>query len=78
MVVDPAERADITPVPETIVATEVLELVQDPPLTVELKLAVEPAHTALLPLIVPAEAAALMVTKRVAVALAQPPVPVTV
>jgi hypothetical protein len=74
----PAATPVTTPVVALTEAMAELEELQDPPLTDEVNEAVEPIQSELVPLIVPAEAAALMVTKRVAVALAQPPVPVTV
>ena len=61
-----------------MVAIDVLELLQVPPVTVELNVEVPPAHIVVVPLIVPAVGVEFTVTVRVAVALAQPPVPVTV
>ena len=60
------------------VATAVLLDVQVPPLTVEAKVVVVPTHIACVPDKVPADGAAVTVTVLVAVASAQPTVPVTV
>ena len=53
-------------------------LVQDPPVMVDEKADVPLTHMPWFPLSVPAVGAAVTVTERMAVALAQPPVPVTV
>jgi hypothetical protein len=74
----PADIPEITPVDELMVATEVDDDVQVPPVTVELNVDVPPTQIALLPLSVPAEGGAVTVTVRVAVAFAQPPDPATV
>ena len=74
----PATTPVTTPVDELTVATDVLELVHVPPLTVEESVEVPAEHIAVVPLIVPAEGAAVTVTVLVAVAFEQPPVPVTV
>ena len=61
-----------------IVATAVLPDVQAPPDTVEANVVVPLEQTVCVPLKVPAVGAAVTVTVLVAVAFAQPPVPVTV
>ena len=77
MVAVPAERAVTSPVDELMVATDVLEDCQLPPVAVDVKLEVDPIHSAWVPLSVPALGGAVTVTDRVAVAVAQPPVPAT-
>jgi hypothetical protein len=74
----PAATPVTTPEEALTVATLVLELDQVPPLTVELNVEVPLTQKLVVPLMVPAVGGALTVTVRVAVALAQPPVPVTV
>ena len=61
-----------------MVATPVALLVQLPPVNVDAKVVVPATQTVWVPLRVPADGAAVMVTARVAVAFAQPPEPVTV
>ena len=61
-----------------MVATPVALLVQLPPVIVDVKVVVPATQAVWVPLRVPADGAAVMVTVRVAVAFAQPPVPVTV
>jgi len=78
IVATPAATPVTTPVFETTVAIEVLLDVHDPPATVDVKVRVAPIHTVCVPLRVPAVGNAVMVIALVAVALAQPPVPVTV
>ncbi len=78
MVVLPPATPVTTPVPATTVATDVLSEDQLPPGCVELNVVVEPAQTVCVPLKVPALGGVVTVTVRVAVALEQPPVPVTV
>ena len=72
----------VTPVTRPEVALTVaiagVLLDQDPPVTVDAKIDVPFTQIPWLPLRVPAEGAAVTVTVRVAVALAQPPVPTTV
>ena len=74
----PADTPVTSPVEALMVATPVALLVQLPPETEDVKVVVLEAQILWLPLRVPADGAALMLTVRVAVALAQPPVPVTV
>ena len=78
MIAVPAVTPLTTPVEAFTVAMLVALLDQLPPLTVELKVVVLFAQTSCVPLSVPAVGAAVTVTERVAVALAQPPVPTTV
>ena len=78
MVAVPAATPVTRPVEALIVATPVALLDQLPPETVEAKVVVPETQTVWVPLRVPAEGAAVTVTVRVAVALAQPPVPTTV
>ena len=59
-----------------MVATEVLLLVQVPPVITSDKLVVDPGHTVVVPVMVPAVAAELTVIR--AVALALPQIPETV
>ena len=74
----PAPTPVISPLVEFTVATAVLLLDHVPLEAVDVKVVVPPTHTAWFPLRVPAEGGAVTVTVRVAVALAQPPVPATV
>ena len=74
----PADTPVTSPVEALMVATPVALLVQLPPETEDVKVVVLEAQILWLPLRVPADGAAVMLTVRVAVALAQPPVPVTV
>ena len=78
MVAVPAVKPVTNPVVALTVAMLVALLDQLPPLTVELKVVVLFAQTSCVPLSVPAVGAAATVRERVAVALAQPPVPTTV
>ena len=78
MVAVPAVKPVTNPVVALTMAMLVSLLDQLPPLTVELKVVVLFAQTSCVPLRVPAVGTAVTVTERVAVALAQPPVPVTV
>jgi hypothetical protein len=67
-----------TPVEALTTATLVLLLVQLPPLTVDANVVVAPTNTVCVPDNVPVVGGAETVTVLVAVASAQPPVPVTV
>jgi hypothetical protein len=78
MVAVPALTPVITPEALLIVATAILEEVQVPPAEVDKKVVVSPTQIAWFPERVPAIGAAVTVTVRVAVTLAQPPVPKTV
>jgi hypothetical protein len=78
MVATPVATPVTTPVDELIVAMLVLLEDHVPPDTVDVKELVAPIQMAWLPLRVPADGRAVMVITRVAVAFAQPPVPVTV
>ena len=78
MVAVPAETPVISPVEALMVATPVALLVQLPPETVDVKVVVPATQAVCVPLRVPAEGAVVIVTERVAVAFAQPPVPATV
>ena len=78
MVAVPAVKPVTRPVVALTVATAGVLLDQAPPVTVEVKVDVPLTQMPWLPLRVPAVGAAVTVTVRVAVALAQPPVPTTV
>ena len=79
MVEVPADTGVITPVDGFIVAMAVSEDVHDPPESPsDVNAAVPLEHIACVPLTAPAFGAAVTVTVRVAVALVQPPEPVTV
>jgi hypothetical protein len=78
MVATPALTPLIKPEALLIVATAALEEVQVPPMVVDVKDVVSPTQIAWFPERVPAIGAAVTVTVRVAVTLAQPPVPKTV
>ena len=78
MVAEPAVTPVTRPVEALMVATPVALLVQVPPDIVEVKVVVSERQTVWVPLRVPAVGAADTVRLRVAVALAQPPVPETV
>jgi len=78
MVAVPAVKPVTSPVVALTVATAGVLLDQAPPVTVEVKVDVPLTQMPWLPLRVPAVGAAVTVTVRVAVALAQPPVPTTV
>jgi hypothetical protein len=79
MVAVPAATPVTTPVEALTVAMPVLPEVHVPPLVpFVVNVVVEPEHIACVPLRVPALDGAEIVTMRVAVALEQPPVPVTV
>ena len=78
MVAVPAVKPVTRPVVALTVATAGVLLDQDPPVMVEVKVDVPLTQMPWLPLRVPAVGAAVTVTVRVAVALAQPPVPTTV
>ena len=78
MVAVPAVKPVTSPVVALTVATAGVLLDQAPPVTVEVKVDVPLTQMSWLPLRVPAVGAAVTVTVRVAVALAQPPVPTTV
>ena len=78
MVAVPAVKPVTRPVVALTVATAGVLLDQAPPVTVEVKVDVPLTQMSWLPLRVPAVGAAVTVTVRVAVALAQPPVPTTV
>ncbi|MFM8658825.1 MAG: hypothetical protein ACKOCQ_02670 [Candidatus Nitrosotenuis sp.] len=74
----PAATPVTTPVDELTVAIEALLVVQAPPETVEVNVEVAPTQIPCVPDSVPAEGTAVTVTVAVVVALAQPPLPVTV
>ena len=74
----PAATGVISPEDSSIVAIDSLPLVHVPPKTSLVKAVVPSEHTAGVPLKTPALKGAVTVTIRVAVALSQPPVPVTV
>ena len=78
MVAVPAAIPVTTPEVALTVAMLAELLDQEPPLTVEVKVDVPFTQIFWVPLRVPAVGAAVTVTVRVAVALAQPPVPTTV
>jgi len=79
MVAVPMLAPVTTPVEAFTVATPVLLDVQEPPvLPLLVNVVVPPTQMVCVPLRVPALGAAVTVTVRVAVALAQPPVPATV
>ncbi len=78
MVAVPAAIPVTSPVVALTVAIAGVLLDQAPPVTVEVNVDVPLTQMPWLPLRVPAEGAAVTVTVRVAVALAQPPVPTTV
>jgi hypothetical protein len=78
MVAVPADIPVTSPVEALIVATAGALLIQLPPETVEPKVVVPVTQILWFPLRVPAAGGGLMVTDRVAVAFAQPPVSVTV
>jgi hypothetical protein len=78
MVAVPAATPVTSPVVALTVAIAGVLLDQAPPVTVDAKIDVPFTQMPWLPLRVPAEGAAVTVTVRVAVALAQPPVPTTV
>ena len=78
MVAVPAAIPVTSPVVALMVATAGVLLDQAPPVTVEVKVDVPLTQMPWLPLRVPAVGAAVTVMVRVAVALAQPPVPTTV
>ena len=74
----PAATPVTTPVVAFTVATPTALLDQLPPIAVEVNVVVPAIQMFCVPLRVPAEAGAVTVNVLVAVALAQPPVPVTV
>lgn len=74
----PAVNPLIAPVDALIVATAGVPLLHEPPETVDVKVVLPPTQIPWVPLRVPALGAVVTVTVRVAVASAQPPVPVTV
>ena len=78
MVAVPAVIPVTSPVAALTVATAGALLDQEPPVAVEVKVDVPLTQMFWFPLSVPAVGGAVMVTVRVAVALAQPPVPLTV
>jgi len=78
MVAVPAATPVTTPVVVFTVATLASLLDQLPPLAVEANVVVPFTQMLCIPLRVPAEGGAVTVTVLVAMALAQPPVPVTV
>jgi hypothetical protein len=78
MVAVPAATPVTSPVVALTVAIAGVLLDQAPPEMVDAKIDVPFTQMPWLPLRVPAEGAAVTVTVRVAVALAQPPVPTTV
>ena len=77
MVAVPAVKPVTRPVVALTVATAGVLLDQEPPVMVEVKVDVPLTQMLWFPLRVPAVGAVVTVTVRVAVALAQPPVPVT-
>ena len=78
MVAVPAVKPVTSPVVALTVAIAGVLLDQAPPVTVEVNVDVPLTQMPWLPLRVPAVGAAVTVMVRVAVALAQPPVPTTV
>ena len=78
MVVLPADDGVISPEDSSIVAINSLPLVHTPPGMVLSKVVVPSEHKAVVPLNIPAIKGADTVTIRVAVAVEQPPKPVTV
>lgn len=78
MVAEPAVTPVTRPVVALMVATPVALLVQVPPDIVEVKVVVSERQTVWVPLRVPVVGAADTFRLRVAVELAQPPVPETV
>ena len=78
MVAVPAATPVTTPVVAFTVAIPVAPLDHDPPDVVEVNVVVPATQIAWVPLNVPADGAAVTVTVRVAVLLAQPPEPVLV
>ena len=78
MVVLPADDGVISPVDSSIVAINSLPLVHTPPGMVLSKVVVPSEHKAVVPLNIPAIKGADTVTSRVAMAVEQPPKPVTV
>ena len=77
MVAVPAVKPVTSPVVALTVAIAGVLLDQEPPVMVEVKVDVPLTQMLWFPLRVPAVGAVVTVTVRVAVALAQPPVPVT-
>ena len=78
MVAFPAATPVTRPVEVSMVATAGALLVHLPPETLDVKAVVSETQTVWLPLRFPAVGGAVTVRERVAVALAQPPVPTTV
>ena len=78
MVAVPAVKPVTIPVVALTVATAGVLLDQEPPVMVEVKVDVPLTQMLWFPLSVPAVGAVVTVTVRVAVALAQPPVPTMV
>ena len=78
MVAVPAVKPVTRPVVALTVATAGVLLDQEPPVMVEVKVGVPLTQMLWFPLSVPAVGAVVTVTVRVAVALAQPPVPTMV
>lgn len=78
IVSNPADKVEIIPEEEPMVATDGLDAVQTPPGEEDVNVGDEPKQTNCVPFSVPAKGAAVMVTVLVAVAFAQPPVPATV
>ena len=78
MVAVPAPTPVTRPEASTVATAVLLEDQVPPGFPLELKVVVPFEHIACVPLRVPATGPAVMVTSLVAVALAQPPVPVTV
>jgi len=78
MVAVPAVKPVTRPVVALTVATAGVLLDQEPPVMVEVKVDVPITQMLWFPLSVPAVGAVVTVTVRVAVALAQPPVPTMV
>ena len=78
MVVLPADDGVISPEDSSIATINSLPLVHTPPGIVLSKVAVPSEHTAVAPLNSPALKGAVTVTIRVAMAVEQPPKPVTI
>jgi len=78
MVAVPADCVDTKPVFAFTVATEVLLLLHEPPLTVDENCAEAPLHKFWFPLSVPADKLAVTLTLREAVTSGHPPEPGTV
>jgi len=73
MVEVPADTPDTTPVEEFTVATPVALLLHVPPVVVELKVVVDPAHTAVVPVMAPTVGNGFTVTVTTLLARVVPP-----